>query len=79
MKDFILVKQRLYQSVLDTKVYRGADIDSDHRLVVYKVKLKWKKKTGRETKCINVEMLKEEEIQERYSWSVHSAMVNIAD
>ena len=59
-------------------MYRGADIDSDHRLVVYKVKLKWKK-TGRETKCINVEMLKEEEIQERYSWSVHSAMVNIAD
>ena len=65
MKDFILVKQRLYQSVLDTKVYRGADIDSDHRLVAYKVKLKWKKKTGRGTKCINVEMLKEEEIQER--------------
>ncbi len=26
--------------MLDTTVYRGADIDSDHRLVVCKVKLK---------------------------------------
>ena len=40
MKDFILVKRRLNPSVLDTRVYRGADIDSDHRLVVCKSEVK---------------------------------------
>ena len=66
MKDFILVKRRLNPSVLDTRVFRGADIDSDHRLVVCKVKLKWKKKTRRGMKRINVEMLREEEVREQY-------------
>ena len=42
MKDCKLVKWRL--SVLDTRVYRGADIDSDHRLVACKVKLKWRRR-----------------------------------
>ena len=31
LKDYILVKPRLMTSVLDTRVFRGADIDSDHR------------------------------------------------
>ena len=34
LKDFVLVRHRLRPSVLDTRVYRGADIDSDHRLVI---------------------------------------------
>ena len=66
IKDFILVKGRLSPSVVDARVYRGADIDSDHRLVVCKVKLKWKKKTRREMKRINVEVLKEEEARAQY-------------
>ena len=47
MKDYILVKRKLVfiSSILDTGVYRGADINSDHRLVISKVKLKLKKKT----------------------------------
>ena len=65
MKDFILVKRRFNPSVLDTRVYRGADLDSDHRLVVCKVKLKWKK-ARRGMKRINVELLKKEEIREQY-------------
>ena len=47
-------------------MYRGADIDTDHCLVLGKVKLKWKK-TRRGVKCINVKMLKEEETHQRYS------------
>ena len=35
-------------SVLDTRVYRGADIDSDHRLVACKVKLKWRRRQEQE-------------------------------
>ena len=30
IKDYVLVKQRLRPSVLDTRVYRGADMNSDH-------------------------------------------------
>ena len=30
LKDYILVRQRLRPSVLDTQVFRGADLDSDH-------------------------------------------------
>ena len=44
-KDYILVKQRLMASVLDTIVFRGADIDSDHRLVVTSIRLKLQKKS----------------------------------
>ena len=50
MKDYILVKRRLISSILDTRVYRGADINSDHRLVISKVKLKLKKTPNRRKK-----------------------------
>ena len=30
LKDYILVRQRMRSFILDTRVYRGADIDSDH-------------------------------------------------
>ena len=44
LKDYILVRRRLRPSVLDTRVYRGADIDSDHRLVIASFRLKLAKK-----------------------------------
>ena len=34
LKDYVLMKRRLRPSVLDTRVYRGGDMDSDHCLVV---------------------------------------------
>ena len=58
LKDYILVKQRMMPSVLDTRVFRGADIDSDHRLVVISIRLKLrsrpKEKRGRhfDVKCL---------------------------
>ena len=61
IKDYILVKQRLRPSVLDTRVYRGADLNSDHRLVSVSLQLKLKRKKpslgpGR---TFEVELLKE--------------------
>ena len=44
LKDYIMVRQRLKLSVLDTRVFRGVDLDSDHRLVVMSLRLKLKKK-----------------------------------
>ena len=42
MIDYILVRQRWRTSVQDTRVYRGADIGSDHHLLVSTFRLKFK-------------------------------------
>ncbi|XP_062498945.1 uncharacterized protein LOC134176285 [Corticium candelabrum] len=43
VKDFILVKHRMRSMVYDTRVKRGPDFKSDHKLVVSKLVLKLKK------------------------------------
>ena len=40
--DHILIKKKFRSALLDTRVYRAADCDSDHMLVVGKVKVKQK-------------------------------------
>ena len=60
LKDYILVKQRMMPSILDTRVHRGGDMDSDHRLVIMSVRLKLKKKpTEQEKRYFDVELLQE--------------------
>ena len=44
LKDYILVKQWMMASILDTRVYTGGDIDSHHHLVIMSLRLKLKKK-----------------------------------
>lgn len=44
LKDYVLVKPRLMASMLDTTVFRGADIDSDHQLVITSIREKLQKK-----------------------------------
>lgn len=44
LKDYVLVKRRLHSTVLDTRVYRGGDMNSDHRLVATSIHLKLKVK-----------------------------------
>jgi len=41
--DYILAKQRYWNSVINAKCYPGADVDSDHNPVVITVKIKLKK------------------------------------
>ena len=60
LKDYILVKPRLMASVLDTRVFRGADIDSDHRLVVTSIRLKLQqKRKEKRGRCFDVKLLQE--------------------
>ena len=60
LKDFVLVRRRLRPSVLDTRLYRGADIDSDHRLVIASFRLKLTKKVKcRKGKFFDVQCLKQ--------------------
>ena len=44
LKDYILIKPHMMTSVLDTRVFRGADIDSDHHLEVTSIRLKLQQK-----------------------------------
>ena len=62
--------------MLDTQVYRGADFDSDHRLVIASFRLKLAKKVKcRKGKVFDVQCLKQpdrrveymEEIEKRFS------------
>ena len=41
--DYICISQRLRSTLHDVRVYRGADIGSDHHLVIATLKLKFKK------------------------------------
>ena len=45
--DYVLVNQRFKTSILDTRVYRKTHLQSDHRLVISKVRLKLKAKRRR--------------------------------
>ena len=66
--DFILVKERFRNQVKDCKCFPGADIDSDHNLVVMKCELKFKKLEKSNTKPrLDLKKLKEERIQEQYA------------
>ena len=67
----MLVKQRLRPSVLDTRVYRGADLNSDHRLVIASLQLKVMRKKGcpGPGRTFEVELLKEMET----TWSLLSS------
>ena len=74
MKDFVLVKQRLRPSVLDTRVYRGADLDSDHRLVVVSLRPKLVKKAKQQQrKGIDTELLQQREKRAEYLQSIRSS------
>ena len=42
MMDFILVNRKFRSSILDSRVFRGTYLQSDHRLVVAKVRVKFK-------------------------------------
>ena len=41
--DYICINQRLRSTLRDVRVHRGADIRSDHQLVIATLKLKFKK------------------------------------
>ena len=46
--DHVLINKKFRKSVIDTRVYRSADIGSDHHLVCTKVKLRLRKQQSKE-------------------------------
>ncbi|XP_025425707.1 craniofacial development protein 2-like [Sipha flava] len=65
--DFIMVKNRFKNQVKDSQSYPGADIDSDHNLVMMKCNLNFKKiKRRGNTNRWQTSKLKEEKVNEKF-------------
>ena len=70
--DHIMVRQKFRTALFDTRTFRGADCDSDHRMVVgrIKVKLKSKRTPTQRTSKINVEKLEDANIRREYATQI---------
>ena len=66
LKDYVPVRCQLRLSVLDTWVHRGADIDSDHRLVIVSFRLKLEKKV--KCRIFDVQTASNSQIDELSTW-----------
>lgn len=65
--DYITINGKWRRSLRDVRVYRGADINSDHYLVVSKVKLKLRKnKIKQQTKKLDIPKLKSPNIARQF-------------
>ena len=66
--DYILIKHRYRNSVKDSRAYPGADVDSDHNLVMAKIDLKLKKilkSVRKKSWCMNELENQKENFQEK--------------
>jgi hypothetical protein len=64
--DYVLVKQRFRNQVKNCKTYPGADIDSDHNMVLMKCNLKFKRLVKRKPQGWNVRKLRETKVRVAY-------------
>ena len=77
LKDYVLVQHRLRPSVLDTRVCKGADIDSDHRLVVLSIRLNLQRKVHRrQQKSFDAQLCKEEDHRREYMEEIRTQFDN---
>ena len=68
--DHVLISRRFRNSVKDTRVYRSADIGSDHHLVCTVVKLRLSKQTAGKKRCrvkYDTARLRNEEVLRRFN------------
>ena len=66
--DHIIVRNKSLSSVQDARVFRGADINSDHRLVVANLKLKFKRASprGNIEPRFNSDRLRDDDVVDQY-------------
>ena len=78
--DYVIVNRARRSSVLDTRVYRGCKVPSDHNLVVSKLRIKLKAHQKQMTnRKYDVDRLKTEEVRREYETSIGSRFTALAD
>ncbi|CAK1594622.1 unnamed protein product, partial [Parnassius mnemosyne] len=72
MIDFIIVDERMRSAVVDTRVYRGSNVGTDHYLVLCRINglfRRWRHRTSVSTTAlqrIRIERLQDEGVKEKY-------------
>jgi len=75
--DYIMVKKRFRNQVKDCRSYPGADIDSDHNLLMMKSNLKFKKIVSRKINDRwHINNLKEEKINDKFKELTNGISIN---
>ena len=79
--DHVMVNRRFRTAVTDVRSYRGADCDSDHFMVVTRVKVKIKKtrNSARRIKRPDIEKLNIREERERYQVAVQNRIEQLEE
>jgi exonuclease III len=82
--DYLLIKSRFKNSIINCRTYPGADIKSDHSPVVMKMKLKLKipKRPSCKTLKFNLSALKEDELKAKYAVNVqnrYECLINVEE
>ena len=72
--DHVMVRQRYRSSLQDVRVKRGADIGSDHHLVVTKIKMRLstRKNLSKPRKKFNVGKLKQKDTKQMFQLSLNN-------
>ena len=79
--DHVLVPTKFRSALQDTRVYRDADIDSDHHLVVAKIQVKLnctRSRTQRQRK-IDIAKVKDEEVRAQYQIEIRNRFELLAE
>ena len=78
--DYIIINQRFRNAIVSAKTYPGADIESDHNLVLADMKLKLKKiKTTTKSTRINLRRLKEPDLCQQIKEQIHKEVQKVEE
>ncbi|XP_019618826.1 PREDICTED: uncharacterized protein LOC109465826 [Branchiostoma belcheri] len=78
--DYVCINQRWRSSLLDVRVFRGADVGSDHHLLGARVRLRLKKLTvQKKVKPYAAEKLKDPEVSQQYKLELQNRFQLLQD
>ena len=76
--DYIITREEWLTSVKKARVYRTADIESDHFLLVMEMQVKLHSHKERTAKRVDIGMLKENRVKEEFQLNMHNRFEALA-